>query len=85
LVIAHFGGQSVAKEKSVGPQGESSALRPDDSSVRHCPQGDYHLRHQLEERARISLDRNPLHDELLEADEAEKHAFTADTSLAGTL
>jgi hypothetical protein len=75
----------VAREKSVGPQGESSTLRFDDSSVRYCPQGDYHLRHQLQERAIISLDRNPLYDEVVEADEAEGQAFTADTSLAGTL
>jgi hypothetical protein len=43
------------------------------------------LRHQLQERAIISLDRNPLYDEVVEADEAEGQAFTADTSLAGTL
>jgi hypothetical protein len=42
------------------------------------------LRHRLQERARISLDRNPLHDKVVEADEAEGYAFTADTSLAGT-
>jgi hypothetical protein len=43
------------------------------------------LGHQLQERAIINLDRNPLDVEVVEADEAEGLAFTADTSLAGTL